>query len=95
MRKDKIQLQFTSQVWQEGKTYIGFAPQLQVASCGKTKEDAQRNLIEAVGGFVETAREMGTLTEILEEAGFTFEKREEKKWVAPELVSLEKMSLVA
>ena len=94
MSNGKIQLQFIGQIWQEGRKYIGFAPQLQVASCGKTKDEAQKKLVEALEGFIETARDMGTLEDILKEAGFVFEKKQNNKWTAPELVSLERMTLV-
>jgi len=94
MNKHKIQLQFISQIWQEGKKYVSFAPQLQVASCGNTKEQAQKNLIEALEGFIETARDMGTLEEILEESGFVSRENRKKEWIAPEIVSFERTSLV-
>lgn len=64
---------FTVQVWKEGKAYVAYAPDLDVSSCGDTLGEAKSRLREAVGLFLEQAARMGTLQEILAEAGF--EKR--------------------
>ena len=77
------------EIWKEGSMFIAYIPQLDLSSCGKTVEQARKNIREATEAFLEETQEMGTLTEILEEAGFTFEK----EWKAPEPVSFEKMSL--
>jgi predicted RNase H-like HicB family nuclease len=53
----------------EGKTYVAYLPELDLSSCGATDEEARRNIRDAVRGFLETSAEMGTLAEILEEAG--------------------------
>jgi len=94
MNKNKIQIQFTGEIWQEGQKYISYAPQLHVASCGRTQEEAKAKLIEAVEGFVEVSREMGTLNEILAESGFTKQLRKQY-WVAPEILAFERLSLTA
>lgn len=65
-----MDIQFTSQLFKEGKMYIAYTPELDVSSCGPTKEKAQQNLLEAVRLFLEEAEKMGTLDQILEEAGY-------------------------
>lgn len=60
---------------------MAHVPELDVSSCGDTADRARRNVQDAVRGFLETAREMGTLTEILEEAGH---RREGEVWRAQE-----------
>ena len=47
------------------------------------------NIEDAVRLFLETSKERGTLTEILEEAGY----RHEERWLAPEHVSLDQLSV--
>ena len=90
--KDKIN--FTSQIWKEGDMFVSYNPELNVPSCGKTIEEAKENLKEAVELFIEETEKMGTLKEILEEAGFIKKRIDhEKIWKAPELLSLERMSL--
>lgn len=90
----KDTINFTSQIWQEGKMFVSYNPELSVSSCGKTIEEARKNLKEAVELFIEETEKMGTLKEILEEAGFIKRKVDhEKIWKAPELLSLERMSL--
>ena len=90
--KDKIN--FTSQIWKEGDMFVSYNPELNVPSCGKTIEEAKENLKEAVELFIEETEKMGTLKEILEEAGFIKKSIDhEKIWKAPELLSLERMSL--
>jgi predicted RNase H-like HicB family nuclease len=64
---------FTVQVWKEGKIYVAYAPDLDVSSCGDKLGETKSRLREAVELFLEEAARMGTLQEILSEAGF--EKR--------------------
>lgn len=69
------QLFLTTKIWKEGKSYIAFNPELEVASQGKTREQAEKNLREAVKLFLDTARKKGGLEQILRESGFVKEKR--------------------
>ena len=82
-----MQIDITTQIWKEGKVYVSYAKELDVSSFGKTVKEARNNLIEAVECFLETAEEMGTLDQILEEAGYV---RKKTIWKAPEVISLEK-----
>jgi predicted RNase H-like HicB family nuclease len=86
-----MEINFTTQVWKEGKTYVSHAKELEVCSCGRTIKEAKKNLIEAVECFLETAEEMGTLDQILEEAGFV---KNRKVWKAPDIISVEKTRVV-
>lgn len=86
-----MEIRFTTQVFKEGKMYVAYAPELDVSSCGKSLEEAKENLREAVEIFLEETQKTGTLYDILEEAGFTRENK--KRWIAPEVVSLEKTQL--
>jgi len=87
-----MEINFTTQIWKEGKMYVSYSPELDVSSCGKTIKDAKKNLLEAIEGFLEGANKMGTLKEILEEAGFV--KENEKKWQGPDWISLERQVLI-
>jgi predicted RNase H-like HicB family nuclease len=60
-----MRIEFTTQVFKEGKTYVAYTPELDVSSCARTEEKARRNLIEAVRLFLEEAGKMGTLDQIL------------------------------
>jgi predicted RNase H-like HicB family nuclease len=82
-----MEISFTTQVWKEGKTYVSYAKELEVCSCGRTMKEAKKNLIEAVECFLQTAEEMGTLDQILKEAGFV---KKRKVWKAPDIISVEK-----
>lgn len=46
---------FSAIIEQEGKWYVGICPELDVASQGKTLEEALTNLREAVQLFLESA----------------------------------------
>ena len=61
---------FTVYTFKEGKTYVAYAPALDVSSCGATDEEVRQNIRNAVRGFVEASADIGTLPEILEEAGY-------------------------
>ncbi len=65
-----MDIQFTTRIFKEGRTFVAHAHELDVSSCGPTKEKAQRNLKEAVRLFLEEAEKTGTLQTILDEAGY-------------------------
>lgn len=86
----KKMLTFTTQVFREGKQYVSFNPELEVASCGNTPQEAKDNLREAIRGFILVAAKHGTLASILEQAGYV---RINKTWRDPELVALDRVSV--
>lgn len=63
-------LQVTGEVWKEGNMFTAYCPKLDVAGCGQTPEQAKENLLEVITIHLEETREMGTLNEFLEQAGF-------------------------
>lgn len=81
------EITFTMQVFKEGPSFVAHTPELDVSSAGKTVEEAKARLREAVEAFVEEAQRMGTLTEILEEAGY---ERTAEGWKAPDLLAQER-----
>lgn len=65
-----LEISFTVQVWKENSTYVGYVPELDVSSCGDSIRQVKTRLREAVGLFLEEASRLGTLEDILSEAGF-------------------------
>ncbi len=63
-------LQFVGTIWQEGDMYTAYCPELDLATCGHTVEEARRNLREVIEIFLEETAEMGALEEVLAEAGY-------------------------
>jgi predicted RNase H-like HicB family nuclease len=88
-----IHIDFDVVVFQEGKTYVAYSPKLDLSSCGNTVDTARKNLKTAVQLFLEEAANMGTLDEILKEAGF--EQEGADIWLAPRIVATELMHLEA
>jgi predicted RNase H-like HicB family nuclease len=68
-----MEIEFTTRLFKEGRAYVAHALELDVSSCGGTKEKALKNLKGAVRLFLEEAERMGTLAQILEEAGYSLE----------------------
>ena len=60
-------LKFTVHIFREGPTFVAHVPQFDISSCGDSEAQARRNIRDAVSGFLETAKELGTLKDILEE----------------------------
>jgi hypothetical protein len=81
---------FDTHIFREGETYVAYVPALDVSSCGATDEQARRNIRDSVRGFLATCAELGTLEEVLEEAGY---RREGDRWVPPEFVSLDRLEM--
>jgi predicted RNase H-like HicB family nuclease len=83
-------ISFTMHLFKEGDVFVAYVPELDLSSCGDTAEVARRNIRDAVQGFLETSERMGTLSEILEEAGY---RREGEDWQPPEFVSLDRVTV--
>ena len=53
----------------ERQQSIGWCPDLDVTTQGDTRREAEENLREAVGLFLETCHSTGTLDDVLRDAG--------------------------
>ena len=66
-----MKIKVTEEVWKEGNMYVSYCPELDMAACGKSIEESKKNLKEVISiNFVE-CKKMGTLSELLQDAGFT------------------------
>ena len=60
-----------AEVFREGDAYVALCPELNVSSFGPTPQKAKEALKEATAAFVEGCHELGTLDEVVQEAGFS------------------------
>ena len=81
---------FDVHIFKEGQTYVAHVPSLDLSSCGSTDDEARRNIRDAVRGFLASSADLGTLDEILEEAGY---QREGDHWRAPEFISVDRLTM--
>ena len=58
--------------------FVCYAPELDIAACGKTVEQAKRNLLEVVQINFDEMRRLNTLERFLHEAGFDISGEQEK-----------------
>lgn len=58
------------EIFKEDDLYVALSPELALSSFGDTIEEAKASFREAFEAFTEECREMGTLEDVLEEAGF-------------------------
>ncbi len=65
-----MRLKLTEELWKEGNMYVSYCPELDVASCGETTDQAKKNLKEVILINLEEAQKMGMLGKLLQEAGF-------------------------
>lgn len=86
-----MEIQFTTQIFKEGRAFVAYTRELDLSSCGGTKETALRNLKDAVRLFLEEAEKMGTLKQILEEAGYSTGRK--GRLEAPRMISTLRVSL--
>ena len=87
-----MNIEYTVQIWQEGRQFIAHAMPLDIMSSGTTPQDAREALQEAVELFFATATESGTLSDILAEAGYEFHEGE---WISPTWIAVERHSTMA
>ena len=76
-----IQIPYTSQLYEEDDQYIALCPELNVSSFGDTPDEALASLKEAVALFVEECHRLGTLSFVLEEAGYQRDAVKPSQWV--------------
>lgn len=86
-----LPIEFDMVVFKEGNVFITYSPKLDVSSCGNTFEQARENMKAAVRLFLEEAERMGTLEDILAEAGYC--RGSEAKWNPPRMVGVESVEL--
>jgi len=55
----------TVEVWKEGGMFTAYCPELDVASCGHTPEEAKKNLGEVIAIQLEETAKLGTLKDFL------------------------------
>ena len=86
-----MNVDYNVQIWKEGDQFIAQATPIDVASSGKTPDEAKAALDEAVHLFLATAAEAGTLQQVLEEAGY---ERNRDHLSSPSWVVIERRSSV-
>ena len=64
----RAQLTLRANFFVEDDQWIGFCPDLDVSTQGDTRAEAEVNLREAVGLFIETCADLGSLEKVLREA---------------------------
>lgn len=86
-----IPIEFDMVIFKEGSAFVAYCPELDVSSCGDSSDQARERLKAAVRLFLEEAEKMGTLPEILAEAGF--QQDAAGKWNPPRMVAVEAVDL--
>jgi predicted RNase H-like HicB family nuclease len=82
-----MDIEYTVSIWEEGRQFVAHSMPLDVASSGKTIDEARRALDEAVRLFLVTAGDTGTLEDVLEECGYEFVGG---KWRSPSWIAIER-----
>ena len=65
-----MRIKLTEELWKEGNIYVSNCPELDMAACGESVEQAKKNLKEVILINLEEAQKMGTLDKLLQDAGF-------------------------
>jgi predicted RNase H-like HicB family nuclease len=65
-----VEFKLPARVRKKGNWFISSCPALDVYSQGRTREEAERNLVDALKGFFLSCYERGSLDAVLRDAGF-------------------------
>ena len=84
MKKGTWEAGLEIMMFHEGDNFVAFCPALNLATQGKTFEEADKAFDELIQIFMEEVIEMGTLDKVLEESGWTKTKQH---WTPPTLVN--------
>jgi predicted RNase H-like HicB family nuclease len=75
--KPQSYLQCSVVIRQENRQYSSWCPELDIASCGSTIEEASQNLHDAIKCYLQTCSELGELPRMLQERGLKLVKADE------------------
>ena len=89
-RQHAMDIKLTTRIFKEGRSYVAHALELDVFLCGGSQAKALKNLKEAVHLFLVEAENIGTLDQILKEAGHTKSKR---KIAGPKFIGVQRLTL--
>ena len=64
-----MKMRLTEEIWREGNMYVSYCPEMDIASCGESVQQAKKNLIEAILINVEETKKMGTFEQFIEDCG--------------------------
>lgn len=81
----------TVEIWKEGEMFTAYCPELDVASCGHTAEEAKKNLREVIEIQLEETAKLGTLNDFFAEAGYVVE--DEVLKIEKKIVGFEELSI--
>jgi len=85
---------FTSQLFREGDVIVSYCPELDISSFGETPDEAKTSLVEAISVFLEECQRMGTLHDVLEEAGYRVSSSDgHRKWTPPVPLAIEQLDV--
>jgi predicted RNase H-like HicB family nuclease len=80
-----MKIKLTEELWKEGNMYVSYCPELDIASCGETIEQAKKNLQQTISITIAETKKMGTFDQFLQEAGFS-ESQNDVLYIRKELV---------
>ena len=83
----------TEEIWQEGNLYTSYCPELDVVSCGRSIEEARKNLLEVIQIQLEETARLGTLKEFLENAGYNLESIESTLQLDKQIIAFDQMKV--
>ena len=86
-----FQIPYTSQLYEEDDQYVAICPELNVSSFGDTSGEALASLKEAVELFLEECQRIGTLTFVLEEAGYQRDSARPAHWTHREPIQINRL----
>lgn len=66
-------LKITIEFWKEGNLYLTRTPELDMVAQGETLEEAKKNLFEVIQIQFEEMKELNTLDDFLQEAGYVLQ----------------------
>ncbi len=84
-----LHVEYISEIWREGSQFVARAVPLDVASVGRSPDEAREALGEAVRLFLVTARDAGTLGNVLAESGYELR---DGQWIGPSWIGTERRS---
>ena len=86
-----MKLHLSIQIWKKDSWYLAKCPELDFVSQGRTRKEAQENLMEVIEIQFEEMSRMGTLNEYLDECGY--EVKDDVAVPQAEMVGFEKLDM--
>ena len=90
-----MKIRLSEEIWKEGEMFVAYCPELDIPACGRTFEEAKKNLIKVINIQFNEMKKLGTFEENLKNSGFDLSSDKETLSLNKELIEFDSIEITA